>query len=325
VAPEPGALRVGTRGSRLALWQADHVAARLRAAHPGLAVERVVISTTGDRVVDVALSKVGDKGLFTRELEEALRAGEIDVAVHSLKDLPTEMPDGLTLGAILEREDPRDALVGPARGIATLPPGARVGTSSLRRRAQLLAQRPDLQVVDLRGNVPTRLAKRERGDCDVVVLALAGLRRLGLEEEVAVILSPDELLPAPGQGAVAVQSRGDDAGVASLLASIDHATTRLTVAAERGLLARLEGGCQVPVGALAQPVAGRVRLRGVVAEIDGSVVVRGVLEDDVADAAAAQQLGERLADQLLGSGAREILARVRVAVAEGSVPVSGEA
>jgi len=326
VEPEGGMLRIGTRGSRLALWQAEHVAARLRAAHPGLAVERVVISTTGDRVLNVALSQVGDKGLFTRELEEALFAEGIDVAVHSLKDLPTEMPEGLALGAVLEREDPRDALVGKASGgIGGLAHRARVGTSSLRRRAQLLALRPDLQVVDLRGNVPTRLSKVERGDCDAAVLALAGLRRLGLEPAIGAVLDPDELMPAPGQGAVAVQSRLADARVAALLASIDHGQTRIAVAAERGLLARLEGGCQVPVGALATGVSGRLLLRGLVAEVDGSVVVRGVLEDAAEDEASAKALGERLADQLLGAGAREVLARVRVAASEGTVPVWGGA
>jgi len=319
-------LRVGTRGSRLALWQADHVAERLRAAHPDLDVERVVISTTGDRVLNVALSQVGDKGLFTRELEEELFAGRIDLAVHSLKDLPTEMPEGLALGAVLEREDPRDALVGQAPGgIGGLAQGARVGTSSLRRRAQLLAHRPDLHVVDLRGNVPTRLSKVERGECDAAVLALAGLRRLDLESAVGAVLDPEELMPAPGQGAVAVQSRLADARVAALLAAIDHEPTRVAVAAERGPLARLEGGCQVPVGALATRVAGRLLLRGLVAEVDGSVVVRGVLEAAAEDEAAATALGERLANQLLGAGAREVLARVRVAASEGTVPVWGEA
>jgi len=322
----PESLRVGTRGSRLALWQADHVADRLRAAHPEARVERVVLSTKGDRVVDTALSKVGDKGLFTRELEEALVEGRIDLAVHSLKDLPTEMRPELTLGAVLEREDPRDALVGNAPGgLAGLPRGARVGTSSLRRRAQLLALRPDLQVVDLRGNVPTRLSKVERGDCDAAVLALAGLRRLGLEDRIAVVLEPGELLPAPGQGAVAVQSRAGDERVAAFLSPLDHRATRLTVAAERGLLARLEGGCQVPVGALATLEGNRVRLSGLVAELDGTVVVRGTVEREVADEAASRAVGDALAAQLLGAGAREVLARVRASLDEGAVPAWGEA
>jgi hydroxymethylbilane synthase len=319
-------VRVGTRGSRLALWQAEHVAACLQREHPRLVVERLVVSTAGDRVVDVALSRVGDKGLFTRELEEALDAGRIDVAVHSLKDLPTEMPDGLALGAVLEREDPRDVLVGGGSGgLDDLPEGARVGTSSLRRRAQVLARRPDLRVVDLRGNVPTRLAKLERGDCDAGVLALAGLRRLSLEHAVGAVLQPDVMLPAAGQGALAVQCRRGDARVSALLGPLDHGPTRLAVAAERALLGRLEGGCQVPVGCLATPASTRLRLRGLVADVDGSVVVTGVLEEAVGDELAATGLGERLADRLLAAGAREILARVRAAVAEGTVSVWGEA
>jgi len=319
-------LRIGTRGSRLALWQADHVAARLRALHPDLVVERVVISTKGDRVVDAALSQVGDKGLFTRELEEALRAGRTDVAVHSLKDLPTGMPAALVLGAVLEREDPRDALVGPVRGgLDGLARGARVGTSSLRRRAQILARRPDFRVVDLRGNVPTRLEKVARGDCDAAVLAVAGLRRLGREDAIAAVLEPEDLLPAVGQGAIAVQSRGDDPRVAALLAGLEHGPTRLAVAAERGLLARLEGGCQVPVGALGTLSEGRLRLRGLVAAVDGSVLVRGALEETAGDEDSATRLGERLAETLLAKGAREVLARVRAAVAEGGVPAWEEA
>jgi hydroxymethylbilane synthase len=319
-------VRVGTRGSRLALWQADHVAACLRRGHPGIAVERVVVSTAGDRVLDVALSKVGDKGLFTRELEQALVAGRVDVAVHSLKDLPTEMPDELALGAVLEREDPRDALVGPwPGGLEGLPEGVRVGTSSLRRRAQVLARRPDLRVVDLRGNVPTRLAKLERGACDAAVLALAGLRRLGLEHAVGSVLDPAAMLPAAGQGALAVQCRREDGPVREILARLEHGPTRLAVAAERALLARLEGGCQVPVGCLATLESARLRLRGLVADVDGSVTVAGVVEEAVDDEVAAAALGERLADTLLANGAREVLARVRAAVEEGTVPVWGEA
>lgn len=323
--PDLGTIRVGTRGSRLALWQAEHVAACLRRQDPGLVVEPRVVSTAGDRVVDVALSRVGDEGLFTRELEEALDAGRIDVAVHSLKDLPTEMPDGLALGAVLEREDPRDVLVGPWSGLDALPEGARVGTSSLRRRAQVLARRPDLRLVDLRGNVPTRLSKLERGECDAAVLALAGLRRLGLEHTVAAVLEPDAMLPAPGQGALAVQCRRGDDRVSALLAPLDHGPTRVAVAAERGLIARLGGGCQVPVGCLATPASTRLRLRGLVADLDGSVAVTGVLEEAVADELAAAGLGERLADRLVETGAGEVLARVRAAVAEGTVSVWGEA
>jgi hydroxymethylbilane synthase len=324
VAPER--LRVGTRGSRLALWQADHVAGRLSALHPGLEVERVVVRTTGDRVVDTPLSQVGDKGLFTRELEEALRHGTIDVAVHSLKDLPTELPEGLLLVAVLAREDPRDALVGPVSGgLDRLAPGARVGTSSLRRRAQLLARRPDLRVVDLRGNVPTRLEKLASGACDAAVLALAGLRRLGLESHVAAVLEPGELLGAPGQGAVAVEGREDDPRVARLLAPLDDVPARLATSAERALLARLEGGCLVPVGALARTDGGVLRLRGLVAALDGSRVIAGDDDAPAAGEAEACALGARLAERLLGDGAAEILRAVRAAVASGAVSTWDEA
>jgi hydroxymethylbilane synthase len=227
---------------------------------------------------------------------------------------------------VLAREDPRDVLVGSGPGgLDGLPERARVGTSSLRRRAQLLARRPDLRVLDLRGNVPTRLSKLERGECDAAVLALAGLRRLGLESAIGSVLEPAAMLPAAGQGALAVQCRRGDERVGALLAPLDHAPTRLAVAAERGFLARLEGGCQVPVGGLATPASTRLRLRGLVADLDGSVVVTGVLEEAVTDELAATGLGERLAERLLGAGAREVLARVRAAVAEGTVSVSGEA
>ena len=309
-------LRVGTRGSRLALWQADLVAQRLRAAFPDLEVIRVVIRTTGDRVLDTALSKIGDKGLFTRELETALFDGGIDVAVHSLKDLPTELPDGLELGAVLEREDPRDALVSPSgRRLAELPRGARIGTSSLRRRAQLLAARPDLEIVDLRGNVPTRVEKVEHGDCDAAVLALAGLVRLGLEAKIAERLAPQVLLSAAGQGAIAVQARAGDEAVAARLAPLDHLATRLAVTAERALLARLEGGCQVPIGALATPANGQLTLLALVADLDGREVVRGEESAEVRDAGAAAALGGGLGERLLEEGAAAILARVRGALA----------
>jgi len=310
-------IRIGTRGSRLALWQADHVSGRLAEAHPGLTLERVIIRTTGDRILDTALSKIGDKGLFTRELEAALREERIDVAVHSLKDLPTEMPEGLGLAAVLGREDPRDALVFPGSGgLAVLPEGARVGTSSLRRRAQLLALRPDLEIVDLRGNVPTRIEKVQRGDVRAAVLARAGLLRLGLEEHVTEILEPEQLLSAVGQGAVAVQSRAGDADTIGLLAALDHGPTRRAVAAERALLARLEGGCQVPIGALATGDGDAMRLRAVVAAVDGRDAVRGEETAPVRSEADAESLGIRLADRLLRDGAGAILARTRSEIAE---------
>jgi hydroxymethylbilane synthase len=311
--PDTPVLRVGTRSSRLALWQTDSVVAALQAHWPGLSIERVLISTIGDRVTDVPLPRIGDKGVFTRELEEALQDGTIDFAVHSLKDLPTEAPGGLAIGAILERADPRDALVAAAAvTIASLPPGARVGTSSLRRRAQLLAQRPNLDVRDLRGNVPTRVEKVLRGDLDAAVLALAGLTRLGLTDHVAEVLGPETMLPAPGQGALAVQTRADDVRIADLLAPLDHRATRLATTAERAMLGCLEGGCQVPVGALASFAApGVLHLDGLVIDLDGRHQVRRAADAPLAAEADASAMGMALAGALRAAGADAILARVR--------------
>jgi hydroxymethylbilane synthase len=305
-------LRVGTRGSRLALWQADHVAARLAAIRPGLKVERVVVRTLGDRLPEEALAKIGEKGLFTRDIEDALRRGSIDLAVHSLKDLPTRIAEGLALGAVLVREDPRDALLSRlGQGLSTLGAGSRIGTSSPRRRAQLLVLRPDLRVFDLRGNVPTRVEKLERGECDAIVLARAGLLRLGLEGRITEVIEPDVLLPAVGQGAIAVQIRAEDPRVRDLVAGLDHGPTRLATAAERALLARLEGGCQVPVGALGDLAGRRLTLRGLVADMDGGAVVRDCEARDVSNEAGAEALGQFLGERLLQKGAAPILARVR--------------
>ena len=290
-------LRAGTRSSRLAVWQTDLVATRLRQAWPGLSVERVLITTLGDRISDVPLPRLGGKGVFTRELEDALRAGTIDLAVHSLKDLPTAFPDGLAIGAILEREDPRDALVAASPvTIDTLPAGARVGTSSVRRRAQLLARRPDLDVRDLRGNVPTRVDRVLAGDLDAAILAVAGLTRLGLTAHIAEVLGTDVMLPAPGQGALAVEIRADDERTGALVALLDDGDTRLATTAERALLAQLEGGCQAPVGALATfTSAGVMRLEGLVIDLDGHDGVRRVVEAPVTDHAAASALGTAVA------------------------------
>lgn len=308
-------LRVGTRASRLALWQTDHVIARLESAWPGLTIERVPISTLGDRVTSVPLARIGDKGVFTRELEDGLRDQTIDLAVHSLKDLPTLPPDGLALGAILEREDPRDALVGPEGAtLATLPRGARIGTSSLRRRAQIAAARPDLEIVDLRGNVPTRLDKVAAGEVHATVLALAGLRRLGLESRASEILTTRTLMPAPGQGALAVQIRADDGELGQWLGKLDHLRTRLETTAERALLGYLEGGCQVPVGAIAGTLPdGAMTLAGLVASLDGRAVVRLERRARVTTVEAAAALGETVARELLDRGARDILAAIREA------------
>lgn len=309
-------LRVGTRRSRLALWQTDLVATRLQHAWPGVTVERVSFTTLGDRVADVPLARIGDKGLFTRDLEDGLRAGAIDFAVHSLKDLPTKLPAELALGAVLERGDPLDALVSASPvTLDTLQAGARVGTSSLRRRAQLLARRPDLDVRDLRGNVPTRVDRVLGGDLDAAVLALAGLTRLGLSDHVAQVLGADVMLPAPGQGALAVEIRAGDERMAALVAPLDHRDTRLVTTAERALLAELEGGCQVPVGALATFVsAGVMRLEGLVIDLDGRVGVRRIVEASVSDPASASALGTAVAADLRQAGADAILARVRQAL-----------
>jgi hydroxymethylbilane synthase len=313
----PSPLRIGSRGSRLALWQAEHVRALLGRAAPGQEVRLVTVKTTGDRILDAPLSRIGDKGLFTKELEAALLEREIDVAVHSLKDLPTKLPPELAIGAIIEREDPRDALIGPAgKTLASLPAGARIGTSSLRRRAQILALRADLVVEDLRGNVPTRIEKLGDGKVDAIVLARAGLVRLGLDSRITEVLPPDRMLPAVGQGAIALQTRREDLVTARLIAPLEHVPTRLAVTAERALLSRLEGGCQVPIGALATWEGSSLVLRGLVADLDGGSVVRSEAAADLskepgaASESHAAALGDALAERLLELGAGPILARI---------------
>jgi len=308
-------IRAATRGSRLALWQTDRVAAELSRVWPDLAIERVLISTRGDQVQDVPLSRIGDKGLFTRELEDALEAESVHFAVHSLKDLPTRLPDGFVIAAVLERADARDALVAASPvTIDALPRGARVGTSSLRRRAQLLARRPDLDVRDLRGNVPTRVDKVLHGDLDAAVLALAGLTRLDLTAHVVEVLDADVMLPAPGQGALAVEIKANARDIADLLAPLNHAETRRATTAERALLGELEGGCQVPVGAFATATAdGRLHLAGGVFDLDGRDSVRASLAALVNDDASAVALGRDVAARLRRNGADAILARVRAA------------
>lgn len=295
-------IRIGTRGSLLALWQAEHVKARLEAAGHVVALE--VITTTGDKLLDRRLELVGGKGAFLKEIEEALLARAVDLAVHSLKDVPTALPEGLRLCAFLERADPRDALLSrDGRGLHALPPGARVGTTSLRRQAQLRALRPDLEILDLRGNVDTRVRKLREGRFDAILLAMAGLIRLGRAHEITEALEADTLLPAPGQGAIALECRSDDAAVASAVASLHHAPTAAAVGAERAFLARLGGGCNVPLGAFAEPEAdGGLRLRALVARVDGSAVVRGErLGSDPLG------LGRGLAEELLERGAGELL------------------
>jgi len=293
-------LRIGSRGSVLALWQAEHVKARLQALGHEIAI--VVITTTGDRIQDRRLESVGGKGAFLKEIEEALLADEVDLAVHSLKDVPTALPDGLRLTAILERADPRDVLLSAGARLDALPAGARVGTTSLRRRAQLLARRPDLDVQDLRGNVDTRIRRLREGAFDAILLARAGLVRLGRADEATETLEPEVLLPAPGQGAIAIECRASDVRTAQALSALDHPQTARAVTAERAFLAALHGGCNVPLGAYAEPDARGLRLRALVAREDGSRVVRGERSGD--DPAA---LGRALADDLLAQGAAELL------------------
>ena len=296
-------LVIATRRSPLALWQAKFVARALESF--GRRVELLPLVTQGDRILDAPLSRVGGKGLFVKEIEEALLDGRADLAVHSLKDVPVELPEGLVLGAILEREDPRDALCAPVhRVLDALPAGARVGTSSLRRRAQLLARRPDLEVVEIRGNVGTRLSRLDR-DLDAVILASAGLRRLGMEDRITQLLPPDVLLPAVGQGALAVEIRAHDEETAALVRRLDHSDTRDAVRAERALLARLEGGCQIPVAAHAEVAGDRLRLRARVGRLDGSLLLEADVEGSRAEAEA---LGVRAAEDLLGRGGDQILA-----------------
>jgi hydroxymethylbilane synthase len=305
------ALRIGTRGSALARIQAAWVRDRIGARLPA---ELVEIRTTGDRVQDVPLSAVEGKAFFTRELDEALLDGRIDLAVHSLKDLPTELPDGVELAAVSPREDARDALVGrgPLRW-AELPRGAAVATSSVRRRAQLLRSRPDLTVVDIRGNVDTRLARLQANpDWSATVLAVAGLVRLGLEARIGERLAPEVMLPAPGQGALAVTARrGDAARLALLRAEVHHHPTALAVAAERAVLLGLEGGCQAPIGAWGDPMAEGVRLTARLVSPDGRESVEASLMEPVAEEAAAAELGLALAARLRRQGGDGILARIR--------------
>src|SRR3954469_4921640 len=310
--PNPSKIiRIGTRTSELALRQARLVQAALVAQL--CETELVTFKTVGDKRLDEPLSSIGGKGLFTKELETALLKKKIDVAVHSLKDLPTESPDGLFVGAVLAREDPRDALVVNGRILAAslddLPRGARIGTSSLRRRAQLLAARPDLEVAELRGNVPTRLMKIDEGRVHAAILAAAGLHRLGARQHITCYLDAPAWLPAAGQGAIAVQVRADDARTRALADAMNDQPTMRAVVAERAFLAALEGGCQVPIGALALPTAdGGGALHGMIAAIDGTRIVRGSITLDANDPALS---GIRLANQLRSEGASEILEGLR--------------
>ncbi|HYG10191.1 MAG TPA: hydroxymethylbilane synthase [Pyrinomonadaceae bacterium] len=301
---------IGSRGSKLALWQSEWVKARLAELRPEAEIRIEVIKTSGDVMLNVPLAVIGGKGVFTKELEEALLAGEIDLAVHSLKDLPTTLPDNLAITAITEREDARDALI-LREGVAAennslqgLPPKAVVGTSSLRRQAQLKHLRPDVSIKDLRGNVDTRLRKLDEGGYDAIILASAGLRRLGFESRINAAINHAEMLPAVGQGALGIETRADDSRTTSLVSLLEHAPTRAACTAERALLFALGGGCQVPIAAHALVNGDTLRLDALVAALDGQRIIRDQLEDDAAHAARA---GEMLAVRLRERGAEELL------------------
>ena len=298
-------IRIATRKSPLAMWQAEHVAGALRQAHPGLDVEILGMSTQGDKILDTPLAKIGGKGLFVKELEQRMQAGDADIAVHSMKDVPVVLPDGLHLSVILQREDPRDAFVSNQHVcLDALPEGARVGTSSLRRQCQLADRRPDLEIIPLRGNVNTRLRKLDAGDYDAVILAAAGLLRLGFAARVRSLIAIDDSLPAIGQGAIGIECRSDDDRVNALLAPLHHAATAACVRAERALNRRLEGGCQVPIGGYATLDDGEIHLRGLVGTVDGSAIVRAEIRGPEAD---AERLGTTVAEELLEHGAGDIL------------------
>jgi len=297
-------IRIATRRSPLARWQAHHVKGLLEQKEPGLEVRLHELVTRGDRILEVPLAEVGGKGLFVKEIEDALLSGDAEIAVHSMKDLPAVLADGLVLAGVPEREDPRDALCSPRwKTLDRLPEGARVGTSSLRRSAQLKALRPDLRIEMVRGNVETRLRKASEG-LDAVVLANAGLRRLGLAGHATQVFTPDEMLPAVAQGALALEARAADRPTLARLAALEHPETRIRIEAERGFLARIEGGCQVPIAGHAVVTGGEVALRALVASLDGTRVIRGERRGPVAQARA---LGVALAEELLSRGADAVL------------------
>ena len=301
-------IRIATRKIPLAMWQAEFVKAELEQAHPGIIVELVPMITKGDIILDTPLAKVGGKGLFVKELEVAMLEGRADIAVHSMKDVPVEFPEGLGLVTICEREDPRDAFVSNKyNNIDELPQGAIVGTSSLRRQCQLRAQRPDLIVNDLRGNVNTRLRKMDEGQYDAIILACAGLKRLKMEDRIRSEIAPEVSLPAVGQGAVGIECRLDDTRVRQLLAALSDQATTTRVLCERAMNNYLQGGCQVPIGSYAELEGDQIWLRALVGEPDGSKIVRAEIRGPIEQ---AEQLGETLAEQLLNDGARDILDRL---------------
>jgi hydroxymethylbilane synthase len=326
-------ISIGTRGSKLALWQAEHIKSLLKEFYPDLKVHLVKIKTTGDMILDVPLAQVGGKGLFVKEIEESILRNDVDIAVHSMKDVPTDFPAGLHLSAICEREDPRDAFVSQIQNskpkiqnFKKLPQGARIGTSSLRRSSQLLNIRPDLQITQLRGNLDTRMRKLDEGQFDAIILATAGIKRLGLKDRITEILPFDVSLPAIGQGAIGIECRADDDVTNEIVGSLDHEETSIAVRAERAFLRKLEGGCQVPIAAYARiehRAEGKEQraqndsslvtrhslliMDGFVGSVDGQRIIKGHIEGDLND---YESLGNRLAEDLLSKGAKEILAEI---------------
>jgi hydroxymethylbilane synthase len=307
-------LVIGTRGSKLALWQSNYVKDRLEEI-TGLPVSLKVIKTTGDKILDVPLAKVGGKGLFTKEIEVELLAGAVDLAVHSMKDVPTELPGGCVIAATPPRVDPRDVIVsGAAYDLDSLPQGARLGTSSLRRRAQVKHLRADLDIVDVRGNLDTRMRKAEEGEVDAVILASAGITRMGWADRITHYIDPDQMVPAVGQGAIGIEIREDDEFMQEVCRTLSDPATLTCVTAERVVMRKLEGGCQVPIGAYCRVADGKkLVMDAMVASVDGETVLRETLEGDVADPVT---LGEAMVERLLAMGAGEILAAVRAAVAD---------
>ena len=304
----PQILKIATRKSPLALWQAEYVRDRLLSAHPGLEVELVTMTTRGDRILDTPLAKIGGKGLFVKELEQGMMAGDADIAVHSLKDVPMDLPEGFILPVICERESPFDAFVShDFAGVRDLPQGAKVGTSSLRRSSQLLHHRPDLEILSLRGNVQTRLSKLDAGEFDAIILASAGLIRLELADRIREKIAPEFMLPAVGQGAVGIECREGDEHTLSLIECLNDPDTQTRVAAERAFNHRLEGGCQVPIAAFALLEDKDIWLRGLVASTDGAELLQSEVRGSRQD---AEELGIRLAEELLGQGADRILGSV---------------
>ncbi len=298
-------LKIATRQSPLALWQAEHIRARLEAMHADLTVELVTFVTQGDKILDTPLAKIGGKGLFVKELEAALMDGRADLAVHSMKDVPMALPEGLSLAVICEREDPLDAFVSNHyASFADLPQGAKVGTSSLRRKCQILKARPDIEIIDLRGNVGTRLSKLDDGQYDAIILASAGLKRLGLEQRIRHTIQPDLSLPAVGQGALGLECRSQDQAVLDLILPLMHAETNICVRAERAFNAYLEGGCQVPIAGYATLQNGQLQIEGRVGSVDGQTILKAV---QFGAPEQAEMLGEELAKALLAQGAGELL------------------